>query len=66
MEPLLYLCDNQSLLKTDNIGWIAECGKTTLVGVPASDTDILTAVIEILRMRIAEGTSTFLVKVKAH
>jgi len=44
-EPLLYLCDNQSLLKavTRRIG---EGGKATLVGAP--DADILAAAIEIL------------------
>ena len=31
-----------------------------------SDADILAAAIEILRKRIAAGTATFLVKVKAH
>ena len=35
-----------------------------MVGAP--DTDILAAAIEILRKRIASGTATFLVKVKAH
>jgi len=35
-----------------------------LVGAP--DADILVAAIEILRKRIASGTATFLVKVKAH
>ena len=34
--------------------------------VEAPDADILVAAIEILRMRIAAGTATFLVKVKAH
>jgi len=62
-EPLLYLCDNQSLLKAV-IRWIGEGGKATLVGAP--DVDILAAAIEILRKRIAAGTTTFLVKVKAH
>jgi len=62
-EPLLYLCDNQSLLKAVN-RWIGDGGKTTLVGAP--DADILAAAIEILRKRIAAGTATFLVKVKAH
>jgi len=64
-EPLLYLCDNQqqSLLKAVN-RWIGECGKATLVGAP--DADIVAAAIEILRKRIAAGTATFLVKVKAH
>jgi len=32
----------------------------------APDADILAAAIEILRKRIAAGTATFLVKVKAH
>ena len=62
-EPLLYLCDNQSLLKAVN-RWIGEGGKPTLVGAP--DADIQAAAIEILRKRIAAGTATFLVKVKAH
>ena len=60
-EPLLYLCDNQSLLKVVN-RWIGEGGKATLVGSP--DADILAAAIEILRKRIAAGTATFLVKVR--
>ena len=60
-EPLLYLCDNQSLLKAVT-RWIGEGGKATLVGTP--DADILAAAIEILRKRIAVGTATFLVKVK--
>jgi len=62
-EPLLFLCDNQSLLKAVN-RWIGEGGKATLVGAP--DADILAATIEILRKRIVAGTATFLVKVKAH
>jgi len=62
-EPLLYLCDNQSLLKAVN-RWIVEGGKATLVGAP--DADILAAAIKILRKRITAGTATFLVKVKAH
>jgi len=46
--------------------WIGEGhpGKATLVGAP--DADILAAAIEILQKRIAAGTATFLVKVKAH
>jgi len=63
VEPLLCLCDNQSLLKAVN-GWIGEGGKATLVGAP--DADILAAAIEILRKRIAAGTIIFLIKVKAH
>ena len=58
-EPLLYLCDNQSVTR-----WIGEGGKATLVGSP--DADILAAAIEIPRKRIAAGTSIFFVKVKAH
>ena len=60
---LLYLLDNQSLLKAVT-RWIGEGGKATLLGAP--DADILAAAIEILRKRIAAGTATFLVKVKAH
>jgi len=52
-EPLLYLCDKQSLLKTVN-RWIGEGGKATVVVAP--DGDILAAAIEILRKRIAAGT----------
>ena len=55
--------DNQSLLKAVT-NWIGEGEKATLVGAP--DADILAAAIEILRKRIAAGTATFLVKVKAH
>ena len=62
-ELLLYLCDNQALLKAVT-RWIGEGGKATLVRAP--DVDILAAAIEILRKRIAAGTATFLVKVKAH
>ena len=62
-EPLLYLCDNQSLLKAVT-RWIGEGGKATLVGAP--DIDILAAANEILWKRIAAETATFLVKVKAH
>ena len=62
-ELLLYLCDNQSLLKAVNM-WICEGGTATLVGAP--DADILASTFEILRKRIAAGTATFLVKVKAH
>jgi len=64
-EPLLYLCDNQSLLNEFN-RWIGEGGKATLVGAPDAGADILVAAIEILRKRIATGTATFFLKVKAH
>ena len=47
-EPLLYLCDNQLLLKAVT-RWIGEGGKATLVGAP--DVDILAAAIEVLRKR---------------
>jgi len=62
-EPMLYLCDNQSLLNSVT-RWIDEGGKATLVGAP--DADVLAAAIKILRKRIAAGTANFLVKVKAH
>ena len=62
-EPLLYLCDNQSLLKTAN-RWSGEGQSATFVG--ALDAYILAAAIEMLRKRIAIGIATFLVKVKAH
>jgi len=44
--------------------WIGEGGKATLVRAP--DADILALAIKILRKRIAAGTATFSVKVKAH
>ena len=56
------MCDNQSLLTAVN-RWIGEGGKAMLVGAP--DADILATAIKILRKRIAVGTATFLVKVKA-
>jgi len=62
-EPLLCLCDNQSLLKAVT-RWVGEGGKATLVEAP--DADILAATIEILRKRIAAGIAIFLIKVKAH
>ena len=56
-EPLLYLCDNQSLLKAVN-RWIGEGGKATLVGAP--DAHILAAAIELLQKRNdAAGTAIF-------
>jgi len=60
---LRYLCDNQSLLKAVT-RWIGESGKAILMGSP--DAEILAAAIEILRKRIAAGTATFLIRVKAH
>jgi len=49
-ELLLYLCDNQSLLKAVT-RWIGEGAKAMLVESP--DVDILTAAVEILLKRIA-------------
>jgi len=60
VEPLLYLFDNQTLLKAVN-RWIGEGGKATLVRAP--DADVLAAAIDILRKSIEAGTATFLVKV---
>jgi len=56
-ELLLYLCDNQSLLKALNKR-IGEGGRAMLVGAP--DADDLAAAIEILQKRIAAGTRTLL------
>jgi len=61
--PMLYLCDNQALLKAVK-RWVGEGGKTTLVGAP--DADILLEAIEELRKRTTAGAATFLIKVKAH
>jgi len=60
---MLYLCDNQALLKAVK-NWVGEGGKVTLVGAP--DADILLQAIEELRKRTTAGAATFLVKVKAH
>jgi len=62
-KPMLYLCDNQALLKAVK-RWIGEGGKATLVEAP--DADILLEAIEELRKRITAGAAMFLVKVKAH
>ena len=60
---MLYLCDNQALLKAVK-RWVGEGGKATLAGAP--DADILIEAIEELRKRTTAGAATFLVKVKAH
>ena len=60
---ILYLCDNESVLKEVN-GWIGEGGKATLATAP--NADIMREVLCSLRMRIAAGSATFLVKVKSH
>ena len=62
-KPMLYLCDNQALLKAVK-RWVGEGGKATLVGAP--DADILLEAIEELRKRTTAGAAMFLVKVKAH
>jgi len=62
-KPMLYLCDNQALLKAVKI-WVSEGGKATSVGAP--DTDILWEAIEELRKRSTAEGATFLAKVKAH
>ena len=49
---MLYLCDNQALLKAVK-RWVGEGGKATLVGAPDAE-------------RTTAGAATFLVKVKAH
>jgi len=42
-SPMLYLCDNQALLKAVK-RWVGECGKAMLVRAP--DADILLEVIK--------------------
>jgi len=61
-KSMLYLCDNQALLKAVK-RWVGEGGKATLVGAP--DADILLGAIEELRKRTTAGAATFLVKVQA-
>jgi len=63
VTKLMYLCDNQALLKAVK-RWVGEGGKATLVGAP--DAEILLEAIEKLRNRTIAGAATFLVKVKAH
>jgi len=62
-KHMLYLCDDQALLKAVK-RWVGEGGKATLVGAP--DADILIEAIEELRKRTTSRAATFLVKVKAH
>jgi len=62
-DPMLYLCDNQALLKALK-RWAGEGEKATLVGAP--DADILREAIEELWKRTTAGAATFLIKVKAH
>ena len=58
-KPMLYLCDNQALLKAVK-RWVGEGGKATLVG--ASEADILLEAIEELQERTTAGAASFLVK----
>jgi len=60
-NPMLYLCDNQALLKAVK-RWVDEGRKATLVGAP--DADILREAIKELQKRKTAGAATFLVKVK--
>ena len=53
-KPMLYLCDNQALLKAVK-RWVGEGGKATLVGAP--DADILLEAIEELRKRTTVGAA---------
>ena len=62
-EDILYLCDNESVLTEVN-GWIGEGGKAMLATAP--NADIMREVLCTLRMRIAAGSATFLIKVKSH
>ena len=39
-KPMLYLCDNQALLKAVK-RWVGEGGKATLVGAPDADREIM-------------------------
>ena len=54
-NPILYLCDNQALLKAVK-RWAGEGGKATLVGAP--DADNLLEAIEELRKRTTAGAAT--------
>jgi len=60
---MLYLCDNQALLKVVK-RLVGEDGKSMLVRAP--DADILLQAIEELQKRTAAAAATFLFKVKAH
>jgi len=60
---MLYLCDNQALLKAVK-RWVGEGRKATLGGAP--DADILLQAIKELQKRTTVGAATFLAKVQAH
>ena len=55
-NPMLYLRDNQTLLKAVK-KWVGEGGEATLVGAP--DVDILLEAIEELLKRTTAGAATF-------
>jgi len=62
-NPMLYLCNNQALLKAVK-RWAGEVRKATLVGAP--DAEILLEAIKELQKRTTAGAATVLVKVKVH
>jgi ribonuclease HI len=62
-DNLLYLCDNQLLLKAVQ-KWTGEGPKQTTANAP--DADILREIMELLKMRVQNRAATFWVKVKAH
>ena len=64
-DDMLYLCDNQALLKVvQKSRWTGDGPKQTMVNAP--NEDILREIIKLLKARVATGAATFLVKVKAH
>ena len=62
-ENLIVMVDNQSILREIS-RWVGEGGRTFLA--LSANPDILRMIIERLRMRITQGTATFLCKVKSH
>ena len=62
-DNLVVMVDNQSILREIN-RWVDE-GDRTFLALSANP-DILGMIIGRLRMRIAQGTATFLCKVKNH
>ena len=62
-DNLLVMVDNQSILREIN-RWVGE-GDRTFLALSANP-DILRMIIGRLRMRITQGTSTVLCKVKSH
>jgi len=62
-SPMLYLCDNQALLKAVK-RWVGEGGKARLVGAP--NADILLDAIEELRKRTTAGADPSMVTALQH